>query len=73
MKSAKVLSALIRQEPARADWWIRMEAEARPSKPAGALFRKDRPNYRQLKEAVLAQRDLDFGAADALADCFCHD
>jgi 3'-phosphoadenosine 5'-phosphosulfate sulfotransferase (PAPS reductase)/FAD synthetase len=73
LKSAKTISALIRQDPSRADWWILMEEEARPSKPAGALFRKDRPNYRQMKDAVLAQRGLDFGEADALADCFCHD
>ncbi len=50
-----------------------MEEEARPSKPLGAFFRKDRPSYRQLMEAVERQQDMDFGERDGLAECFCHD
>ena len=73
LKSAKTISALLRTDPSLADWWIRMEEEARPSKPLGAFFRKDRPSYRQLREAVERQCDLDFGERDALAECLCHD
>lgn len=73
LKSAQTLSELIGQNPARADWWIRMEQEAKPSRPLGGVFRKDRPNYQQLKEAVLAKKGSNYGEADALADCFCHD
>jgi 3'-phosphoadenosine 5'-phosphosulfate sulfotransferase (PAPS reductase)/FAD synthetase len=73
LKSAKTISSLLRYDPSLADWWIRMEEEARPSKPLGAVFRKDRPSYRQMKEAVERQHDLDFGERDGLAECFCHD
>jgi 3'-phosphoadenosine 5'-phosphosulfate sulfotransferase (PAPS reductase)/FAD synthetase len=71
LKSAKTISALLRADPGLADWWIRMEEETRSSKPLGAVFRKDRPNYRRLREAVLAQQDMDFGEQDALAECYC--
>jgi 3'-phosphoadenosine 5'-phosphosulfate sulfotransferase (PAPS reductase)/FAD synthetase len=73
LKSAGTISALLRSDPSLADWWIRMEEESRPSKPTGALFRKDRPNYRRMRDAVLAQQDMDFGERDALAECFCHE
>jgi 3'-phosphoadenosine 5'-phosphosulfate sulfotransferase (PAPS reductase)/FAD synthetase len=73
LKSAKTISALLRSDPALADWWIRMEEEARPDSPRAGFFRKDRPSYRRMKDAVLAQRDIDFGERDGLADCFCHE
>lgn len=73
LKSSKTISALLRSDPSLADWWIRMEEEARPSKPLGAFFRKDRPSYRKLREAVKHHCDRDFGERDALAECFCHD
>jgi hypothetical protein len=71
LKSTKILSAIFRDDPSVADWWIRMEDEARPDKPAAGLFRKDRPNYRQLRDADVAQRGFDFGEADAMAECYC--
>lgn len=73
LKSAGTISGLLRADPSLADWWIRMEDEARPSKPLGAFFRKDRPSYRRMRDAVHAQQDMDFGEQDALGDCFCHD
>ena len=71
LKSSKTLSAIFRDDPSIADWWIRMEETARPSKPSGASFRIDRPNYRQLRDAAVAQRGFDFGEADELAECHC--
>jgi len=50
-----------------------MEDEARPSKPLGAVFRKDRPGYRRMGQAVMDQRDMDFGERDALVECHCRD
>ena len=73
LKSAGTLSAIFRADPAAADWWIRMEETTRSSRPLGARFRKDRPGYRDLRDAVLDQRGFDFGEADARAECFCHD
>jgi 3'-phosphoadenosine 5'-phosphosulfate sulfotransferase (PAPS reductase)/FAD synthetase len=71
LKSAKTLSAIFRNNPAEADWWIRMEEEARPSKPSGGFFRIDRPSYRQMRDAVLAQKEMDFGERDGLSECYC--
>jgi 3'-phosphoadenosine 5'-phosphosulfate sulfotransferase (PAPS reductase)/FAD synthetase len=73
LKSAGTISALIRSDPSLADWWIRMEEEARPSKPLAGFFRKDRPSYRKIRDAVLDQRDMDFGERDALTECYCHE
>ena len=73
LKSVKTIASLIRTDPSLADWWIRMEAEARPSKPLGAVFRKDRPGYRRMRQAAMGRCDMDFGERDALAACFCHD
>ena len=50
-----------------------MEEECGPDSPLAGLFRKDRPNYRRMKDAVLTQRDVDFGEQDALTECFCHE
>ena len=73
LKSAKIVAGIFRDDPSIADWWIRMEDEARPSKPTGARFRIDRPSYREIRDAVLAQAEMNFGEQDALTDCFCHD
>lgn len=59
---AQVLS-LIREEPARAIWWIRMETEAQnhlteKRNPDGWRFRNDRPSYAQMHAFALAQADL---------------
>ena len=56
-----------------ADWWIRMEEESQPDSPLAGFFRKDRPSYRRMRDAVLVEKALDFGERDALAECFCHD
>jgi hypothetical protein len=50
-----------------------MEEHAQPSTPLGGVFRKDRPNDRRMRDAVLAQRAMDFGERDALTECFCHE
>jgi 3'-phosphoadenosine 5'-phosphosulfate sulfotransferase (PAPS reductase)/FAD synthetase len=73
LKSAQTISSILRSDPSLAEWWIRMEEEATPSTPLGGVFRKDRPNYRRMRDAVFAQQDMDFGERDALAECFCHE
>lgn len=57
---AQVLS-LIREEPARAVWYMRQEAFAQSGSLAtgdGARFRNDRPSYAQMHAYALAQADL---------------
>jgi hypothetical protein len=73
LKSARTISSLLRSDPGLADWWIRMEEEARPDSPRAGFFRKDRPSYRRMRDTALAQRDMDFAERDGLAECFCHD
>lgn len=65
LKGAATTMGLIRANPELADWWVEQEARI------GATFRKDRPPYKAMKEAVLAQRSFDFGDVDQLIDCFC--
>ena len=38
LKSAGTISAILRADPSLADWWIRMEEEARPASPLAAVF-----------------------------------
>lgn len=69
----KIVFALTR-EPSRADWWIEQE-----SRPAGATFRNDRPDYFNLQREArfyAKQIPFDFPEAeleDALVDCMCGD
>jgi hypothetical protein len=65
----------MRDMPHLADWWIKQEAEKRGKTriPAVAMFRMDRPNYQTMLEAVRNQREMDFGSADKLQECYCHE
>ncbi len=57
---AQVLS-LIREEPARAVWYMKQEAALQSSASIngeGARFRNDRPSYAQMHAFALAQDDL---------------
>lgn len=71
LKSAATLSGIMRERPALADWWISKEADANPTNAASAYFRKDRPSYAALLDAVQRQSSMDFGEADTLTDCYC--
>lgn len=73
LKSAATIQAIMRHDPRLATWWIEAEAEARASKPDGARFRKDRPSYAAMLDAVQRQQHFDFGGRDELVDCFCGD
>lgn len=72
LKSTATIQGLIRRNPELADWWIAQEEKGRASKPGGAIFRSDRPSYRQMRDAVQNQRDFDFGDEEII-DCFCGD
>lgn len=71
LKSAATISGIMRDMPARADWWIKAEAEARASRPLGAFFRADRPSYAAMRDAVQRQAGFDFGDRDEIIDCMC--
>lgn len=73
LKSAATIQGIMRNKPELAEWWIEAEAEAKAlaSKPSGAVFRKDRPSYKELLSAVKNQRDFDFGDVDKTIDCLC--
>lgn len=72
LKPTSQVLSLIAEKPERAVWWARMEALALASKPAGAVFRKDRPSYAQLAQFAAQQRDL-FDHAEEALECFCGD
>lgn len=67
LKGAGSLISLIRHEPARADWWIDLEAET------GSTFRTDRPNYAAMKYIALQPGLFDDPAAEAAMPCECTD
>lgn len=73
LKSAATISGIMRDRPELAQWWIKAEAETRASKPLGALFRKDRPSYAAMLDAVKRQQNFDFGDLDERQECFCHE
>ncbi len=74
LKSESTLRGIIRDRPDLAGWWIAREAEARPAKPSGAVFRIDRPSYAAMSRDAERQGDLiatlDHGGS---LDCACTD
>lgn len=74
LKGASTIAALIRDNPGLAQWWMEQEAAlTSPTRPMGALFRKDRPSYSAISAYVANQTVLNFDIdADAsLDDCGC--
>jgi 3'-phosphoadenosine 5'-phosphosulfate sulfotransferase (PAPS reductase)/FAD synthetase len=74
LKPANQVFSLIKEKPERAVWWAKMEALALAlaSKPSGAVFRSDRPNYAQMAKFAVDQRDM-FDANEEGMACFCGD
>lgn len=72
LKARNQVQTLISEKPSRAVWWAKMEALALASKPSGARFRSDRPNYQAMIDQASNQADA-FGFEDASIDCFCGD
>jgi 3'-phosphoadenosine 5'-phosphosulfate sulfotransferase (PAPS reductase)/FAD synthetase len=72
LKPASQVASLIAEKPARADFWIRMEALALASKPSGAVFRSDRPSYAQMLKYSQQQGDM-FDPTVSGIECFCGD
>lgn len=65
-------ASLIAERPSRATWWIRMEALALSSSPAGARFCKDGPTYADMAATAADQVDFIGHEEEAMA-CFCGD
>jgi hypothetical protein len=75
LKPTHQIISLIRENPARADWWIAMENHAQSSNKTygdGAKFRKDRPSYAELKRFALSHDDM-FDNTEETIPCFCGD
>lgn len=66
LKGTNRLLGLIREEPARADWWIKQEA-------GGKLFRIDRPNYAALKVIATQPQLFDAEESEDQQPCECTD
>ena len=77
MKGAATIKGIMRLFPERARWWIDMERNAPAlgtlTKPEMALFRADRPSYRELLNFVRRQRDFEGGSSDDCLPCDCTD
>jgi 3'-phosphoadenosine 5'-phosphosulfate sulfotransferase (PAPS reductase)/FAD synthetase len=80
LKTAGNIMGIMRRRPDLARWWIEQEAIAEQRgvarNPSVALFRMDRPSYRQMLAAVQAQGDFAdyFGEMEGgSVDCSCTD
>ncbi len=77
MKGAATIQGIMRLFPDRARWWIDMERNAPAlgtlTKPEMALFRADRPSYREMLRFVRRQGDFEGGPADDCLPCDCTD
>lgn len=70
LKGAGVSSAIIRERPQLAKWWIAQEERILSRVSGhGGQFRYDRPVYRRLLEGVENQAPLDFGPFDDMMSC----
>lgn len=72
LKGGAQILSLIAEKPARAVWWVKMEALALASKPSGAVFRSDRPSYAAMAQFATDQADMFDKNEEAIA-CFCGD
>lgn len=70
LKGGNQVASLIAEKPSRAIWWAKMEALALASRPAGAVFRSDRPSYAQMMKFAANQMPL---FNDESIECFCGD
>jgi len=69
LKGKGTIAALMRENPAMADWWIGQEECVGASKPTGARFIKD-ASYTAMRERVRAQVDM-FPEPDGEHDAEC--
>lgn len=69
LKPANQVATLIAEKPERAIWWANMEALALASKPSGATFRKDRPDYASMMQ--YSKEQISMFSDDESIDCFC--
>lgn len=72
LKPMNQVATLIAEKPERAIWWAQMEALALASRPDGATFRKDRPNYASMVQFTLQQISIFDQDEEGIA-CFCGD
>lgn len=79
LKGMGTTKRLIREEPQRADWWIKMEEAVRQyrkkkGKDGGWRFSFSRPDYVNLKKSALFGKKMQFFPdGDAGISCFCGD
>ena len=63
----EALAQVMREHPEWADWYVAME------RTTGARFRKDWPNYAELRRLALMSPPLPFNPHDEGISCFCGD
>jgi 3'-phosphoadenosine 5'-phosphosulfate sulfotransferase (PAPS reductase)/FAD synthetase len=81
LKGAANITALIRENPEAADWWIETETLIPANHAGTARFRHDRPPYAELKRIALGMADepgwlwADRGGMDCgeVVECNCTD
>jgi 3'-phosphoadenosine 5'-phosphosulfate sulfotransferase (PAPS reductase)/FAD synthetase len=67
LKSANQVLSLIREQPARALWWVAQE------RAIGKTFRDDRPSYAEMHRMATEHGELFAWGDEAIEDCACTD
>jgi len=76
LKGREQVMALIREDPRRAEWWIKQEnwAKTVAIKPeAGLRFRADRPTYTEMHRMATQHGELFAFGDESIEDCACTD
>lgn len=73
LKGASTIMGIVRDYPERAQWWADMENRITSAYGDGALFRKDRPSYREMIKASKEQMDLFDMPDEPTIPCTCTD
>lgn len=69
LKSIDIALSLVKENPARATWWIQQENSITNAKiKDGGKFRSDRPSYARIAEFANSQQDA-FGFEDESIEC----
>lgn len=67
LKGTSTIMGIERKHPGSMAWWAEQEDII------GATFRKDRPSYAALLDAIDRQKNMDFGDLDQRIDCMCSE
>ena len=73
LKSTQTLTKLIKEEPDRAEWWIKQEQKFKHKEALASKTNQFRKNMDYIYLVDLSKQGDLFGLDDSSQTCFCHD